>query len=115
MEGCKPSPACFGGRLLSQKHTLISQWTVEGVELSSAGCKPAVFPLRRHAHSLEPRTSGLGGSRSHPLQCVGQESNLHSVSRAGYSRLGSPMPSRHNHHQAEQRTGRTRLACLKSR
>ena len=49
------------------------------------------------------------GSRTHPSslrgwrpdadrrtgqQCVGQELNLHSIPRAGYSRLGSPMPSR---------------------
>ena len=27
--------------------------------------------------------------------CVGQELNLHSLRRVGYSHLGSPMPSRH--------------------
>ena len=66
------------------------QWTVEGVEPSSAGCKPTVFPL-----DDTPRNqgSGPGGTRTHivPLkrrvlsrlsdkagQCVGQELNLHS-------------------------------------
>ena len=66
------------------------QWTVEGVEPSFAGCKPAVFPLD---DTPIPRSSGPGGDRTLNLdfkrvllcqlsykasQCVGQESNLHS-------------------------------------
>src|SRR5438876_1434956 len=44
--------------------------------------------------------AGLKDRRPHqksngPSDCVGQESNLHSTVRVGYSHLGSPMPSRH--------------------
>jgi hypothetical protein len=81
------------------------QWTVEGIEPSFAGCKPAVFPVRRHA---QDRNSGPGGDRTHIIlfkrqvlrqlsykasQCVGQESNLHSNLRAVYSRFSSPVPA----------------------
>ena len=67
------------------------QWTVEGVEPSSAGCKPTVFPLD---DTPRYQDRGPGGGRTHiPLlkkqvlrrwsykagQCVGQELNLHSV------------------------------------
>jgi hypothetical protein len=38
------------------------QWTVEGVEPSSAGCKPTVFPLD---DTPIHRTSGPGGGRTH--------------------------------------------------
>ena len=66
------------------------QWTVEGVEPSSAGCKPTVFPLDDTPIS---KSSGPGGDRTHiplfkrqvlrrlsykAIQCVGQELNLHS-------------------------------------
>ena len=74
-------------------HLASEEWTVEGVEPSSAGCKPVQasrLPVRRHAHGS---SSGPGGDRTHILlfkkqvlsllsykasQCVGQESNLHS-------------------------------------
>ncbi len=54
-------------------------------------------PLRRHHEDGE---------------CVGQELNLHSRRRAGYSRLGSPMPSRHILRKDE--TGRMKKALLGS-
>src|SRR5262249_8764422 len=63
-------------------------------EPSSAGCKPAIFPL----DDTHVPHSGPGGNRTHNTliksqvlcrlsykagQCVGQESNLHSLSAAG--------------------------------
>ena len=80
---------------------------MEGVEPSFAGCKPTVFPLD---DTPIYQTSGPAGSRTLNLdfkrvllcrlsykavQCVGQELNLHSKLRVGYSHVGSPMPSRH--------------------
>ena len=94
-EGLEPSRLGGHGLLraacLPFHHLAIrEQWTVEGVEPSTAGCKPTVFPL-----DDTPRNqgSGPGGTRTHivPLkrrvlsqlsnkagQCVGQELNLHS-------------------------------------
>ena len=89
--GVEPGPAPSEGAMMSLSPPGQPQWTVEGVELSSAGCKPAVFPL-----DDTPRNqgSGPGGTRTHivPLkrrvlsrlsdksgQCVGQELNLHSA------------------------------------
>ena len=84
------------------------QWTVEGVEPSSAGCKPTVFPLDdtpRH------RGSGPAGSRTlnldfkRVLLCQLSYKAVRAVCRAGvepaqrmrvgYSHLGSPVPGRH--------------------
>ena len=80
---------------------------MEGVEPSSAGCKPAVFPLD---DTPIHRANGPGGSRTRsvPLKrrmlcqlsfkassvCrAGVEPAQHT--RVGYSHLGSPVPSRH--------------------
>ena len=81
---------------------------MEGVEPSSAGCKPTVFPVRRHAR--QP-TSGPAGSRTlnldfkRVLLCQLSYKAMLAVCRAGvepaqrlragYSHLGSPVPSRH--------------------
>ena len=98
-EGLEPSrhgghgllrTACLPFHHLAIHH----QWTVEGVEPSSAGCKPTVFPLD---DTPSFQGSGPGGDRTHIplfkrqvlrrlsykafLQCVGQELNLHSVGR----------------------------------
>ena len=56
-------------------------------------------PLTTDPYLNRTRPPGLRGrcsrtNRRTGLQCVGQELNLHSVSRVGYSHLGSPMPSR---------------------
>ena len=81
----------LGGFSKPRPLAVVLYWTVEGVEPSSAGCKPTVFPVRRHAHQT---SSGPAGSRTLNLdfkrvllcqlsykaivQCVGQELNLHS-------------------------------------
>ena len=55
---------------------------------SWAGFEPAISGVktRRPLRTGPPGRSGL--------QCVGQESNLHSVARLLYRQLGSPVPSR---------------------
>ena len=85
------------------------QWTVEGVEPSSAGCKPTVFPLD---DTPSHRSSDLGGARTHiPLlkrqvlsrlsykavfECVGQDLHLHSLSGARFTGGEAHLlPSRH--------------------
>ena len=52
-----------------------SEWTPEGVEPSSAGCKPAVLPLDDGPicfsvlrEGVEPSTSAFGGPRSDPIE-----------------------------------------------
>ena len=60
---------------------------------SNCGGRIRTGALRRMRPCWKPDSSPLRsvqGSR----QCVGQELNLHSVTRVGYSHLGSPMPSR---------------------
>jgi hypothetical protein len=82
---------------------------VEGVEPSSAGCEPAVFPLD---DTPRDQGSGPGGTRTHivPLkrrvlsrlsykavfECVGQDLHLHSLSGARFTGGEAHLlPSRH--------------------
>ena len=89
-EGLEPSRLGGHGLLrtacLPFHHLAIDeQWTVEGVEPSSAGCKPTIFPLD---DTPVPRTKG------HRAVCrAGVEPAQQS--RVGYSHLGSPVPGRH--------------------
>ena len=80
------------------------QWTPEGIEPSSAGCKPAVFPLDDGPEvvpgdfrprftavlreGIEPSTSAFGGPRSDPVE-LPQRPLRHIRSRAVRS-PGSP-------------------------
>ena len=87
------------------------QWTVEGVEPSSAGCKPTVFPLDDTPRiepvapvGVEPAASAFSARRSHRLSYTGmnkrrrQESNLLD-SRVAADRL-AVRPRRHRESKA---------------
>ena len=73
--------------------------TPEGTDVLSAVCLP-VPPLGQISpYGNRTHLSSVRGWCPLPIdqragKCVGQESNLHSFLRVGYSHLGSPMPSR---------------------
>jgi hypothetical protein len=55
---------------------------------------PISSPYGNRTHPSSLRGWRPFADRRTGRQCVGQELNLHSVTRVGYSHLGSPMPSR---------------------
>ena len=92
-EGVAPSrrggPAVSGLCVCSFHHLAIhEQWTVEGVEPSFAGCKPAVFPLddtprERTSVSDRSRTCTASAGGLQPLGLAGAQPTQQTVAWVG--------------------------------
>jgi hypothetical protein len=113
----RTQPSSCGGRIRTGVERLMRPcWKPDSSPLRSdqgESRTPTPVTARRSERRVSASSTTWPGSpygnRTHPSglrgrrpfadrrtgrQCVGQELNLHSVTRVGYSHLGSPMPSR---------------------